>query len=132
MITGRFLAAVLLTSSLSTAVAQQTKVWINVVPQYSQLASCAVGPISTIVRGMAAGCGDGGAYTSYSCFCSASSSYYNDLIATSVSKQCSGTVSDVVSAVAVFQSYCELRDAMTTSTSAGMFGHLTVYQFVAD
>lgn len=118
MITTRSFAVMLLASSIPIAFGQATKIWVNQVAEYSELASCAVGPISTIVRGMSAGCGDGGAITSYSCFCSESSAHFNAVIATSVSQKCSGTMSDVVSALEVFQSYCALGATMTTSSTS--------------
>jgi hypothetical protein len=80
-------------------------IFINLVPEYSALPSCAQSPLSSIVRDMDKGCGDGGATTSYSCFCTASSSYFSTLISTVVLMQCleSGQAS---SAVDVFDSYC--------------------------
>jgi len=85
-------------------------VFINLVPEYSSLSSCAQTPISTIVRDMVNGCGDNKATTSYSCFCTASSSYFNSLISSAVNLQCNGYFPEVQasSATNVFHSYCEV------------------------
>ncbi len=55
---------------LPLTLAQQptpTPFYINKAPGYSALPSCAERPLSTIVRGMARGCGDHNAVTSYDC-----------------------------------------------------------------
>jgi hypothetical protein len=80
-------------------------IFINLVPEYSALPSCAQSPLSSIVRDMDKGCGDGGATTSYSCFCTASSSYFSTLISTVVLVECSES-GQASSAVDVFDSYC--------------------------
>ena len=80
-------------------------IFINLVPEYIALPSCAQSPLSSIVRDMQKGCGDGGATTSYSCFCTASSSYFSALISTVVVAQCSES-GQASSAVDVFESYC--------------------------
>jgi hypothetical protein len=131
MISTQFLAAMLLAWNITASLAQE--IFINLVPEYSSLESCAVGPISTIVRNMALGCGDEGATTSYSCFCTESSTHWNDVIASSVSAECSGTVSDVVSALEVFQSYCSLGDSVEIiSSSSCEFILVNVSKFVAN
>lgn len=109
--------AVLLACAISPAVCETTY-WINQFPLYSSMASCAMAPVSAVVRGMSAGCGDGGAYTSYDCFCSERSTQMADLIASSVSSNCHGTLSDIVTALAVYQSYCELGNTVTVTASA--------------
>ncbi|KAF5506368.1 hypothetical protein CGCS363_v004049 [Colletotrichum siamense] len=93
---------------------------------YSALPSCAEVPISSIVRDMVSGCGDGGRTTSYSCFCTASSDRFSNLIATAVAKNCGQSSSEVASATQVFDAYCQLgkADAATdvsgpTSTTGG-------------
>jgi hypothetical protein len=106
--------------ALSLLVRQATAAyWINQLDNYSSLPVCAEGPISTIVRGMVKGCGDGGRATSYSCFCTKSSSAFKDLIASSVEKACSGTGSEVVSATALFEEYCSLGIKQTSATTTG-------------
>ncbi|CAH0023201.1 unnamed protein product [Clonostachys rhizophaga] len=106
--------------ALSILVRQATAAyWINQLDNYSSLPLCAEGPISTIVRGMVKGCGDGGRATSYSCFCTKSSSAFKDLIASSVGKECSGTGSEVASATALFEEYCSLGIKQTSATTTG-------------
>lgn len=103
-----------------TAVVSQA-IYINLVPEYSSLSTCAQLPVSSIVRDMDKGCGDGGELTSYSCFCTASSSYYSALISTVVMAHCVGnsSVAQASSAVDVFQSYCEVGATALQSRPAG-------------
>lgn len=54
-------------SYVSAVIAQS--LFINSLPEYSVLPACAERPLSTIVRDMRYGCGDGKQTTSYSCFC---------------------------------------------------------------
>ncbi|KAK7714214.1 hypothetical protein SLS64_004313 [Diaporthe eres] len=89
----------------------ETKNYINTVPGYSQLVSCAEHPLSTVVRGMSQGCGENAdAITSYSCFCTLSSSYMSSVISKGVSSYCrnSSALQQVSSAIAVFDAYCDL------------------------
>ncbi|KAH9232903.1 hypothetical protein K456DRAFT_36923 [Colletotrichum gloeosporioides 23] len=78
---------------------------------YSALPSCAEVPISSIVRDMVSGCGDGGRTTSYSCFCTASSDRFSNIIATAVAKNCGQSNVEVASATQVFDAYCQLGKA---------------------
>ncbi|KAH0440900.1 hypothetical protein CcaCcLH18_02243 [Colletotrichum camelliae] len=78
---------------------------------YSALPSCAEVPISSIVRDMVSGCGDGGRTTSYSCFCTASSERFSNIIATAVAKNCGQSSTEVASATQVFDAYCQLGKA---------------------
>lgn len=107
-----------------TAAEGETKIFINgpYLPGYSQLTSCAVEPLSTIVRGMSSGCGDDGSLTSYTCFCTGSSSKMNSIISSVVSTECkshsnvtSFVTAQVSSAIAVFDSYCALGVNATTT-----------------
>lgn len=89
----------------------ETKVYINTVPGYSELVPCAVYPLSTIVRDMSQGCGENAdAITSYTCFCTLSSSIMSSVISKDVSSQCrnSSALQQVSSAIAVFDAYCDL------------------------
>lgn len=89
----------------------ETKNYINTVPGYSQLVPCAVVPLSSVVRGMSQGCGENAeAITSYTCFCTLSSSYMSSVIAKGVSSQCrnSSAPQQVSSAIAVWDAYCDL------------------------
>ncbi|KAK3904056.1 hypothetical protein C8A05DRAFT_14042 [Staphylotrichum tortipilum] len=85
-----------------------TPLYINQVPAYSSLPSCAERPLSTIVRGMARGCGDHNAVTSYDCFCTSSSSFFSSVISSSVAEEC-GAAASVEAALGVFGEYCALR-----------------------
>lgn len=78
---------------------------------YSALPSCAEVPISSIVRDMVSGCGDGGRTTSYSCFCTASSDRFSNIIATAVAKNCGQSSAEAASATQVFDAYCQLGKA---------------------
>lgn len=104
------------------ATAHSQHIFINLVPEYSSLSSCAQTPISTIVRDMENGCGDSNATTSYSCFCTASSSYFNSLISSAVNLQCNGYFPEVQasSATEVFHSYCEVGATTSQATSMSM------------
>ncbi|KAK5245013.1 hypothetical protein LTR93_010114 [Exophiala xenobiotica] len=100
------------------------QIFINNVQGYANLDSCAEMPLSTVVRDMYSDCGDQGHTTSYSCFCTASSSYMAGVISTAVLQQCPGSTADASSATAVFNAYCQLNatpntSATATSTSVG-------------
>lgn len=89
----------------------ETKNYINTVPGYSQLVPCAEHPLSTVVRGMSQGCGENWtAITSYTCFCTLSSSYMSSAISKGVSSYCrnSSASAQVSSALAVWDAYCDL------------------------
>lgn len=100
--------------------AGQTKIFINTLSEYSSLADCAEPHVSTIVRDMVNGCGDGQKTTSYACFCYTSSSYYSSFIGAKVQKACATNSPSVqrASAVELFDSYCHLGDSL----SSGEFG----------
>lgn len=106
---------ILLTVVFTSTSASQTKIWIHTVPGHSNLLTCAVYPLSTIVRDMERGCGDGKWLTSYTCFCTESSSHMSTIIASDVLSQCgnqTGATSfasnQATSANPVFHAYCEL------------------------
>ena len=115
----QFLPLLLLTSS-----ALSQHIFINQVPLYSSLSQCAEKPLSTIVRDMVFGCGDGGHTTSYACFCTSSSSHFSSLISSQVSTNCitdSAAAAEVTEAVKVFGSYCEMGNSVvSTTTTPGM------------
>ncbi|KAK5052603.1 hypothetical protein LTR84_002468 [Exophiala bonariae] len=89
------------------------QIWVNQVPDYSSLNSCAEPPLSGIVRGQKSGCG---ALTSYSCFCTASSSHFEGLISTAVLNACPGSTEDADSATEVFSLYCQIGLTATTTS----------------
>ncbi|KAK8005683.1 hypothetical protein PG990_011720 [Apiospora arundinis] len=67
----------------------KTSIYLDKAPGYWQLPACAMTPISTIVRDMYKGCGDGGHLTSYTCFCT--DSYFKARwdISTDIASSCS-------------------------------------------
>ncbi|KAK0717535.1 hypothetical protein B0T26DRAFT_298961 [Lasiosphaeria miniovina] len=96
------------------------KIYIDKAPGYAELPPCAKVPVSTIVRDMKRGCGDGGRYTSFSCFCTASSSKFASVIGTDVAARCaaSGIASQgLVAALSVFDSYCRVLSTGATTTA---------------
>ncbi|CAI6336566.1 unnamed protein product [Periconia digitata] len=97
-----------------------TSIFINQVPEYSSLSSCAANEVSTIVRNMKDGCGDGSRTTSFDCFCSTSSSHFASLIDTRVLDACSGEseAGQNGNAVDVFGKYCELSTLTMKSSSS--------------
>ena len=82
--------------------------WLNQLDSYDSLPYCAEGPVSSIVRDMVSGCGDGGRTTSSSCFCTRSSSIFVQIIATAVAKECSHWGTEVSNATSIFGEYCQL------------------------
>jgi len=109
---------------LFTSCALSQRIFIDQVPLYSSLSQCAETPLSTIVRDMVSGCGDGGHTTSYACFCTNSSSYFSSLISSQVSTNCkadSAAAAEATEAVEVFGSYCEMGNSVvSTTTMPGM------------
>ncbi|PKS08636.1 hypothetical protein jhhlp_005023 [Lomentospora prolificans] len=92
------------------------RIFINQVPEYSQLPVCAEVPLSQIVRNMVSGCGDGGRTTSYDCFCVASSTRFAKVISTAVASKCPAD-DGVSAALEVFDSFCQLRPGTTPITA---------------
>jgi hypothetical protein len=93
-----------------------TKIYINQVSAYSSLAQCAEPEVSTIVRDMYYGCGDGSRTTSYACFCYQSSSIFSKMIENHVSTACSADSSQATLAVQVFSDYCQLGEIAAIPT----------------
>ncbi|KAI1135790.1 hypothetical protein F5Y05DRAFT_415790 [Hypoxylon sp. FL0543] len=112
---------------LFAALAAGQSTFINNIPAYTLLPHCAEVPLSFIVRDMVSGCGDHQKTTSYSCFCTPSSSKMNGYISTAVASRCStGPVTAASQAMDVFASYCALgnsgdhdRDANSDQIYAG-------------
>jgi hypothetical protein len=92
-------------------------IFINQVPEYSLLGTCAEPPLSSIVRDMYSGCGDGTQTTSYDCFCSQSSSQFDSIISKAIVNKCPSATADATSALEVFASYCQLGDAISSTTA---------------
>ena len=82
-----------------------TKIFIDEVTDYAKLPKCAETRLSSIVRDMEFGCGDGSRMTSYACFCYDSSAYYDNMIRTQITSTCSEQ-SLATSAQGVFNQYC--------------------------
>ncbi|KAI0180734.1 hypothetical protein GGR52DRAFT_566992 [Hypoxylon sp. FL1284] len=119
--------AVLFPILLTLAEAQRH--FIDEVPAYKDLPVCAEIPVSLIVRDMASGCGDNSQTTSYSCFCTASSSKMDHILSTAVASRCStGPVSAPSVALDVFASYCDLGKANKTSSANATQTTATVTQ----
>lgn len=83
--------------------------------------------LSTVVRDENSGCQDTYALTSYTCFCTDSSSYFSNVISTDVVSGCNSSIAapQATSALSVFDAYCALGVAaglVTTQIrkSAGM------------
>ena len=133
------LAPLLLLSSITrisgASAPKPTKIYIDVVPGYKNLSACAKDPLSSLVRGMQNGCGDGSDLTSYSCFCTDSYSKFSWDISTAVSTNCgssSNAGAQVKSAVGVFEEYCangttQLQTVVAVLTTTG--GNLTSSKF---
>ena len=104
------LLVALMTVTTSGSSAVPTSNFIDTISGYSQLSTCAEGALSTIVRGQFSGCGDDGQLTSYTCFCTDSSSVISSVISTAVMTSCgSASASDQASsALSVFSGYCAL------------------------
>jgi hypothetical protein len=69
-----YLYLTILTAGVVQAV-PKTSIFIDQIPLYSSLPSCAEDQLSTIVRAQYSGCGDDMQLTSFSCFCLDSSAY---------------------------------------------------------
>ncbi|EXJ83692.1 hypothetical protein A1O1_07316 [Capronia coronata CBS 617.96] len=111
--------ALALFHNLDIVSAQQ--IFIDNAPGYASLGTCAEPPLSTVIRDMNSGCGDNGATTSFSCFCTASSSYMADVISSAVLQRCPGSTAAAASATAVFNAYCALdktSSALGTAAAA--------------
>lgn len=103
--------------------AKVTSVFIDTVSGYDELSTCAEEVLSTIVRAQYSGCGDKGAVTSYTCFCTDSSSLMSHMITSAVSQSCDSSIvsEQASSAIDVFDAYCALGvpSDVATTTAAG-------------
>ena len=118
------LAAPVLAITPSSSVVP-TSNFIDTVSGYKQLSTCAEGALSTIVRAQSSGCGDGGRLTSYTCFCTASSSRISSVISTAIMTSCGSdsASAQASSALSVFGAYCALgvEHGLAMTTPAGEF-----------
>ena len=113
--------AVRAASSGSSSV-QRTSNYIDTISGYGDLSTCAENVLSTIVRAQSSGCGDNNALTSYTCFCTDSSSFMSYEITSAISASCNSSIwsAQATSAIAVFDAYCALGvEAGLSTTTAG-------------
>lgn len=120
-------AAPLVTLAQNAASAKVTSIFIDTVSGYDELSTCAEEVLSTIVRAQYSGCGDKGAVTSYTCFCTDSSSLMSVMITNAVSNRCDSSIvlDQASSAIDVFDAYCAIGlpgDLVTTTTAASTAG----------
>lgn len=96
----------------------QTTNYIDTISGYNELSICAEKVLSTVVRGEFSGCGDTYALTSYTCFCTDSSSYMSAVISKDVMSSCpeSAASAQASSALGVFAAYCALGVDVGLST----------------
>lgn len=94
----------------SGSVIIQTTNYIDTISGYHDLSTCAEQVLSTVVRGEFSGCGDTYALTSYTCFCTDSSSYMSAVISKDVMSSCPVSAASVQasSALGIFAAYCAL------------------------
>lgn len=109
-----------LADAISTSVVP-TKNYINTISGYDDLSTCAENVLSTIVQAQSSGCGDDGALTSYTCFCTDSSSRFSSDITSAVSVTCDSAIASeqASSAIQVFDAYCALgvKAGLATTTA---------------
>lgn len=100
-----------------------TKNYIDTISGYTDLSTCAELVLSTVVRGEYSGCADTYALTSFTCFCTDSSSYMSEVISSDVEAACPASVASAQasSALGVFAAYCELGvpAGLTPQTAQG-------------
>ncbi|KAG8169409.1 hypothetical protein KVR01_000154 [Diaporthe batatas] len=103
-------AAFICRADSSSSVVPQTKNYIDTIPGYDELSACASRVLSTIVRDENSGCQDTYALTSYTCFCTDSSSYFSNVISRDVVAGCDSSFAapQATSALSIFDSYCAL------------------------
>lgn len=124
-----YLTLLLLDASSARAASDSivpTSNFIDTITGYSDLSSCAADVLSTIVRAQSSGCGDDGALTSYTCFCTDSSRLFSFEISSAVSLTCkslSESEKQVSSALEVWEGYCALgvQAGLATTTGACEF-----------
>ncbi|KAK8070778.1 hypothetical protein PG997_010981 [Apiospora hydei] len=103
----------------------KTRVYLDEAPGYLQLPACAVTPISTIVRDMSKGCGDGGRLTSYTCFCTDSYRKARWDISTEIAASCSRDAAASASSGRTMAAVRVVDAGPVTATSAAAAGPST-------
>lgn len=117
-------------TSISSSPIAPTKNYIDTIPGYHDLSTCAEDVLSTIVRAQYRGCGDNNALTSYTCFCTDSSSFFSSEITAAVSATCDSSIesAQASSAGLVFNAYCALGvEAGLAKTTAGSLSIFTTF-----
>ena len=104
------LAATIRRAESSSSAPLKTKNYIDTISGYNELSECAVSVLSTVVRDENSGCQDTYALTSYTCFCTDSSSFFSNVISRDIVSGCDSSVAapQVTSALSVFDAYCAL------------------------
>lgn len=104
------IAAIIRRARSSSSSVPKTKNYIDTISGYNELSECAVSVLSTVVRDENSGCQDTYALTSYTCFCTDSSSFFSNVISRDVVSGCDSSVAapQVTSALSVFDAYCAL------------------------
>lgn len=104
------LAVTIRRAESSSSAAPKTKNYIDTISGYNELSECAVSVLSAVVRDENSGCQDTYALTSYTCFCTDSSSFFSNVISRDVVSGCDSSVAapQVTSALSVFDAYCAL------------------------
>lgn len=108
--------------------ANPTSIYIDLVPGYKNLSSCAEAPLSSLVRNMWNGCGDNSELTSFSCFCTDSYSKFSWDISTAVVASCGLVLGPVqaTSAVSVFHNYCANGTTQLVTATATTSGTASI------
>ncbi|RII05973.1 hypothetical protein CUC08_Gglean009188 [Alternaria sp. MG1] len=115
-----FALALVLALANIVATSGPTSIFIDQIDEYALLATCAELELSTIVRDMKYGCGDGGdgAFQSFTCFCYESSAKFSSMIGVHVATECPDDPSQNTTALGVFSSYCEIGGSKLAEITA--------------
>ncbi|RYN43893.1 hypothetical protein AA0112_g602 [Alternaria arborescens] len=115
-----FALALVLALANIVATSGPTSIFIDQIDEYALLATCAELELSTIVRNMKYGCGDGGdgAFQSFTCFCYESSAKFSSMIGAHVATECPDDPSQNTTALEVFSSYCEIGGSKLAEITA--------------
>lgn len=110
----------------SSAAVTKTKNYIDTISGYDELSACAVEVLSTVVRDENSGCQDTYALTSYTCFCTDSSSFFSNVISRDVVAGCNSSVAEpqATSALSVFDAYCALGVEAGLTTQVGKLAEI--------
>ncbi|CAN9120688.1 unnamed protein product [Alternaria alternata] len=107
-----FALALVLALANIVATSGPTSIFIDQIDEYALLATCAELELSTIVRDMKYGCGDGGDV------CYESSAKFSSMIGAHVATECPDDPSQNTTALGVFSSYCEIGGSKLAEITA--------------